>query len=400
MPKAQEIDLQDRRCLLVSSFNADRRPWNGVPYEFLATIAALENATILAPAGRRSVCNSEPDSAALRSELALRAERRIRRKISGHHAPLLQPARVTGDWDILFFVCQFIEEVQEIEQLAGWRERSRRAVIFLLEGWTSTFDDYPREIALLSRFDQVFVLNGSSLAALRARVSAPVTQLNTACDVIAAAPPPGPPARAIDMICFGRWHEPHHTALVRLSQDEGLFYYYDVWRGLRATDWDAVRRRNADLIRRSRYYLVWEPDAWHQPWRNGRGRDIALSTRYFEGIAGGAVLLGSAPAGCPEYDAAFDWPDALVPLGDDPVAVIHALDADPLRVMRARKFNIRNALRRHDWAHRWAEVLRTLGLPLTEAHTARLARLNLMAAQIDTRPFARSGLYAIERGTA
>lgn len=393
--------MSERRCLLVSSFNADHRPWNGVPFEFITTLAGLEQARIMAPQGRRSVCNGEPHSATLRSELALRGARRIGRKLSGRHAGLMRPTEVTGQWDILVFVCQFLEEVQEIEQLEGWREKSQIAVIFLLEGWTSTFPEYRREIALLSKFDHVFVLNGSSVPQLRALVSAPVTQLCTAGDVAAASPPPRPPARAIDLICFGRWHEPDHRRLVSFAAETGLFYCYDVWRGLRATDWDAVRRRNAALILRSRYYLVWEPDAWHQPWRNGRGRDISLSTRYFEGASSGAVLLGSAPAGCPEYEAAFDWADALIPLGDDPEGVVKALDADPLRVMRARMANIRNTLRRHDWAHRWAEMLGHLGLPLTEAHRARLARLDLMAAQIDAPALARKGgRQNLERGTA
>ena len=186
----------------------------------------------------------------------------------------------------------------------------------------------------------------------------------------------------------------------RMAEEQGLFYFYDVWKGLRADDWAAVRLRNAELIRRARHYLVWEPDAWHQPWRDGTGRDVALSTRYFEGAAGGAVLLGSAPKHCPEFDEAFDWPDAVVELGDDPAGVLAALAADPMRVLRIRTQNVVASLRRHDWAHRWAEVLDVLGEPLTLAHRARLARLDLMAAQIDVQPVRRPGLHSVQGGVA
>lgn len=392
--------LSDRRCLLVANYEADRRPWNGVPYECLQVIAGIEDADILTPKGRQSFVNADLSTETLTAELRFRAARRARRELTGRHTPLLQETEVAEDYDILFYVCQFIEEVQEIEQLRNWRERSAIAVIFLLEGWTSTFPRYGREIALLSRFDHVFVLNGSSVAALQQRVRCPVTQLNTACDTVLASPTLPPPARSIDMICFGRWNTRHQPDLIRFAAERGLFYYHDIWRGLRSEDWPAVRLRNAQLIRRSRYYLVWEPAAWHQSWDDGRGRDVALSTRYFEGAAGGAVLVGSAPKGCPEFDDAFDWPDAVVELGDDPAGVLAALEADPLRQLRARMQNVVNTLRRHDWAHRWAEVMDTLGQGLTEAHRARLARLDQMAAQIDTQPARRAGLHSLQGGLA
>ncbi len=111
----------------------------------------------------------------------------------------------------------------------------------------------------------------------------------------------------------------------------------------------------------------------------------ALSTRYFEGAAGGAILLGSRP-GCPEFDDLFDWPDAVVdiaPDGSDLRQVLAALEADPERVAAARIANVVNSLRRHDWAVRWASILDTLDLPRTEAHDARLRQLAHAAEQIE-----------------
>lgn len=390
--------MADRRCLLVSCHGADRRPWNGVPYEFLSAIAAVEDAAILAPPGRPSLCNAEPTDETLFEEVRLRLVRRAARKIAGRYTPLMQRTRLEGTYDLTVFVCQFLEEVQEIDQIDGWREKSGNAVIFLLESWTSTFPDHAAEMAVLSRFDHVFLLNGSAVSRMQGLVSTPVSALATACDVLLATPAPFFPPRAIDLICFGRWDQADHETLVRHSREAGLFYYYDVWLGMRAPDWGAVRRRNAELIQRSRYYLVWKPAAWHQKWRDGKGQDQALSTRYFEGAAGGAVLLGTRPD-CPEFDACFDWPDALVEIGPDPAATIRALEDDPARVARIRQANITNSLRRHDWAHRWAEMLTTLGLPLTQAHRLRLARLDLLAAQLEPMA-ARGGLHVIIGGTA
>ncbi|OYU17633.1 MAG: hypothetical protein CFE34_14735 [Rhodobacteraceae bacterium PARR1] len=390
--------MATRRCLFVSCHGADLRPWNGVPFEFFSVLSQIEDVTLAAPQGRASLCNAEPDDETLYAEVKLRLQRRIRRKVAGSHTPILRPTRLHQDYDLTVYICQFLEDVQEINQIEGWRERSGVAVIFLLESWTSTFDTYKAEMAVLSRFDHVFILNGSALEPMRRRVSAPISQLSTACDTLLAAPIHRQPDRSIDMVCFGRWNDSDHKDLVRYARREGLFYYHDIWVGLRAIDWAAVRRRNAELIQRAQFYLVWAPNAWHQKWRDGTGQDHALSTRYFEGAAGGAVVIGSRPA-CPEFDAAFDWPDALVPLGDDPGATVQALRDDPMRMDRIRRDNILHALRRHDWAHRWAAMLTVLGLPLTEAHRTRLARLALLAAQMEPAPV-WGGLHVVKGESA
>ena len=75
------------------------------------------------------------------------------------------------------------------------------------------------------------------------------------------------------------------------------------------------------------------------------------------------------------------------------------LRADPARMERIRRDNIAQSLRRHDWAHRWAEMLTVLGLPLTEAHRTRLARLNLLAAQMEPAPV-WGGLHLVKGETA
>lgn len=387
--------MQDRRCLFVSTCNADRRPWNGVPFECLDVLRTLETATVLTPQGRPGLANAEPTTAIVRSELRHRAESRIRRKLTGRSAPVLQKTALTGDYDLLFYVCQFLEEVQEIEQITDWRNRARKAVIFVLESWTSTFDHYRAELETLSKFDHVFVLNGSCVDTLSARISAPVTQLNTAADCLRAAPAHPRAARAIDLLCIGRTHPVQHTHLQQAAAAMGLFYHHEIWKRSFTDDWAAVRMQNAEMIKRSKYFLVWAPDAYHQKWRNGRGQDHALSTRYFEGAAGGAVILGTRPE-CPEFDAAFDWPDAVIPLTSDPRAVLAALDRDPLRVFRARHANVTQCLRRHDWAHRWSQVLSTLGLPRTTAHANRLTTLSDLARGIEFIP-ARHGLN-LERG--
>jgi hypothetical protein len=144
------------------------------------------------------------------------------------------------------------------------------------------------------------------------------------------------------------------------------------------------------MIRRSRYYIAWDPTLIVND-RNAVSKDKmsagerVLSTRYFEGAAGGTILLGSRP-GCPEFDDLFDWPDAVVeiaPDGSDLREVLAALDGSPTRSTALRTANAVNSLRRHDWADRWARILDTLDLPRTEAHEARRRQLEHSANQIE-----------------
>jgi hypothetical protein len=331
-------------------------------------------------------------------EVRLRLLRRIARKLAGRDIPRMRRTRLEGTYDLTVFVCHSLRDVPEIEQVRGWRAKSGKAVIVLLDDRPLSVADHAAAMAVLSRFDHVFVPHSRAAAWMQEQVTAPVSVLNSACDVLLATPAPGSPPRAIDLIGFGHRDEAGHAALVRHSREAGLFYYHDVWQGLRAADWDAVRRRNAGLIQRSRYCLIWQPADLRRNRLERIGQEQPFLTRCFEGAAGGAVLLGTRPD-CPDFDVCFDWTDALVEIGSDPAATIRALDADPARVARIRQANITNSLRRHDWAHRWAEMLTTLGLPLTQAHRLRLARLDLLAAQLEPTT-ARGGLHVINGGAA
>jgi hypothetical protein len=388
--------VSDRKCLLVSTFNADLQPWNGVCYEFLDVISAIEDAVTVAPPGRFHFRQPLPNLREVAAELAVRAKVRLRGLVGGH-GNRLNRAHLDTDYDLTFFVCQFAEEIHEIEQVRGWRERSGFAAIFILESWSSTFAANRRRLRLLDRFDHVFVLNGSCIEALRHYTSTPISQLLTASDCLVATPAPDHPARCIDFTCIGRRQREVHEMLVAFARAHGLFYHHDVWRNLLLADtWASVRRFNADVVKRSRYFLVWDPKTANPDKHHIIGGDEALSTRYFEGIAGGAVLIGTAPA-CPEFTASFDWPDALVALGDDPLEVIRDLDADPRRTASVRHANMANALLRHDWACRWRQVLEVAGARPTGRHAAREQQLASMAAELESLPALAGGNIGLAR---
>jgi hypothetical protein len=370
------VETTGRRCLVMGTFNMDVRAWSGVPWEFADVISRIEEVDLVAPPDR-FYDKDNPNAA---PPLAARIDAKLRR-IARRHVPRMPVTRLTQDYDLAFYICHFIYEIEELAQIRDWRGRSQKAALFLLEGWPATFAQQARTLALLDRFDHVFVLNGSSIGPLSRYTSTPISQLSTATDVLRTTPVPDHPARVVDLCCIGRNDPEVHAALLELSRERGLFYHYDVWKNQNvAAGWEQVRRWNADLIRRSRFYLVWDP-AHRNARRDHAGDMQALSTRYFEGTAGGAILLGSAPD-CPEYHAAFDWPDAVIPLAGDPAGVLDALTADPVRCARLRAENIRQSLLRHDWAHRWRQVLHSFDLAPTPAHREREDKLVRLAGMM------------------
>jgi hypothetical protein len=133
----------------------------------------------------------------------------------------------------------------------------------------------------------------------------------------------------------------------------------------------------ANLLRRSRYYIANRSRVNEPEFTMGRDE---ISSRFYEGAAAGTVMLGEPPR-TPLFEAQFDWPDALIRLPfDSPeiVRLLAELDADPERLSRVQRSNVRNAALRHDWVHRVREVFEALGLPPTAGMLAREERLRAL----------------------
>lgn len=113
------------------------------------------------------------------------------------------------------------------------------------------------------------------------------------------------------------------------------------------------------------------------------GGQQALGVRYFEGAAGGAVMIG-IPPDCEEYYDAFDWDDAVIPVPYSPAdfeTTLSELDSQPQRLARVSK-NVVSCLLRHDWVYRWEQILNSVDIEPTPALAARKATLRKLAHSI------------------
>src|SRR5712664_1838739 len=305
--------------------------------------------------------------------------------------PWPNASRLTRDYDLFFPVFNHPFELFALFAVADWRKHCRRAACFISEIWLHDIPNYLLE--LLAKFDHIFLGVRHPTKEIARIVGRPCTYLPLAVDVLRFAPYPNQPARGIDVCNIGRRSPVTHAALLRLARDRRLFYYYDTVRasgerGRQMTfsvgNASEHRLLLASLLQRSRYYIanrarVNEPEIIE-------GKE-EISSRFYEGVAAGAVLLGEAPR-TDEFRRQFDWQDAVIPLPFDSPEVgeiIKALDGDPQRIERIRGENVHHAALRHDWVHRLHTVFDTLGLRPTEAMLAREERLRALAAAVFAR---------------
>lgn len=158
--------------------------------------------------------------------------------------------------------------------------------------------------------------------------------------------------RDIDIYSMGRRHEPLHQALQALAERRGLLYRYSQHPGDPAT-----REELNELINRCRYFVTLTPN--HQnPARTGSYYPV--TSRFVEGAAAGARLLGSIPYR-PEYEWHFPFGGVIEcsASGADIEDVLDRADADP--AWEATRVAVRDHVRAtHGWEDRAARIHRSL----------------------------------------
>jgi hypothetical protein len=312
------------------------------------------------------------------------------RRLAMALTPRPRGERLTREYELFFPVFNDPFELFALAAIPDWRSRCRVAACFVCELWLHKLPESLLE--LLSEFDYIFTGMQNPVAKVASIVGKPCAYLPLAVDVLRFAPSPSPSPRVIDVCYLGRRSQVTHEALLQLAGQRRIFYYYDTVRAsgqdnkqvtFRVRDPREHRILLANVLQRSRYYVanrakINDPETteWEE-----------ISSRFYEGIAAGAVLLGEGPRS-PEFDKQFDWTDAVVPMPfDSPNAadILAALDADPFRLAAIQQENVRQAALRHDWVHRLRTVFETARMPATPAMDARVKRLEDLARH-DRRP--------------
>jgi len=265
-----------------------------------------------------------------------------------------------------------------LKALSNWRDRCKTAVCLVDELWIKAFKDNRFFLDTLKHFDVVMLYYSNTATPLSQRIGRKCFFLPPGVDAIRFCPYPDPPLRAVDVCSIGRRSEITHRKLLRMVEQEGLFYLHDSIAGGQSINASEHRALTANIAKRTRYFLV-NPGLIDRP--DVRGDQIEIGNRYFEGSAAGAILLGERPNN-EAFTRLFNWPDALIHLPYDSVKideVIHELDLQPERQEIIRRTNVAQALRRHDWVYRWESILENVKLKPLPQLLKRKERLKNMA---------------------
>jgi len=282
------------------------------------------------------------------------------------------------EYDIFLFICQYPKELYFLNSIKNWRNKCRKAVCWLDELWAKDVEKLKPQLTVLKEFDHVFMNLNSSVKKVAEIIQRPCSFLPPGVDAIKFCPYPLQPQRSIDVCSIGRRPASVHESLLNLAEHNNFFYMYDTMRELFVRDYHEHRSLYRNLVKRSRYFIAYKPKF---DLINQTGGQEELNVRFFEGAAGGAVMLGLPPS-CEAFSQNFDWVDVVIPLNEDPsdiAQVIAQLDSQPERLAKIRTDNIVNSLLRHDWVYRWEKILNAVGIPPSPGVIKRQVKLKELA---------------------
>lgn len=319
-------------------------------YEFEDAVVQLEGARLAAPRFNRWGGGLDRWSRAV-----------ARRSTVLDRARLGTAVEPIGTTDLLVASFQFPEDRLALASMGSWRPRVGTAVAVIEELWADTLARRPALTKLFARFDHVFTNCAHSVERLSEVTGVPCSYLAPGVDALRFFPFASEPSRPIDVTSIGRRSGATHAALLGAAEQGKIFYYFDTIEPRRVWSPAEHRIRLAELAGRSKYWLVNEAKFDDH---EATGGQQEIGFRFFEGAAGGAVLLGHAPES-EVFESLFGWPDSVIemPPGDPSILDLLAeLDTQRHRIATARHANVVNTLRRHDWSHRWCQILDTLGM--------------------------------------
>jgi hypothetical protein len=378
-----------RRTLIVSEFNAKDKAHFALSYEFCRIVTECDDADLIAPGIDNYLTRYL--GAILPPHDSHNVQRDFNRLVSGvrkglrlKNAPTIESVSLDQDYDLFLFVAWSPQSLVELSRIQNWRGRCKIAVAYLFELWSSTLEKDRPYLRMLDQFDHVFLLHSACIPRLSSYTRAPCSFLPTGVDCTIASPYPSPPERVVDVYSYGNRAAELHRQLVAMTDRRNLFYIYDSLSSTdsRVKDWWEHRLLLANIIKRTRYFMAFNPATLANAKSGKVAGEQVLPSRLFEGAAGGAVILGTAPQ-CREFHECFNWPDAVIevsPDSNDIAALIDELDAQPQRLERLRQTNATRCLMQHDWVYRWEHILSTVGMKGLPRLRDRKSRLNDIAA--------------------
>jgi hypothetical protein len=368
-PNRDNRQSQAPRVLFLSQRNLyEQEVWRASFFEFEQILQQLDSVDVVAPHRKSWYRNGK--------RLALRLGERFKTPID----PGVEPVKLDKDYDVFFVVCEKASELLHVNAVKGRKDRCKTSFCLLTEFWVNQMAQHKSCLEMLSQFDHVLYMF-NTYEPFQKYVRGTGRYMAAGIDALRFCPFPNPPARSIDVLSIGRRSEKTHQTLLRLAAEEGIFYVHDTIDSLSAYDIPQHRRMMADLLKRTRYFLV-NPGKIDN--LKETGGQVEFGYRYFEGAAPGTIMVGERPRN-KVFPEIFHWDDVVIQMpfdSEDIGQIMKELDRQPERQMNIRRTNITQVLQHHDWAHRWETVLKIAGLDPLPALAARKEELQRRVAMV------------------
>ncbi|MBN1804119.1 MAG: glycosyltransferase [Sedimentisphaerales bacterium] len=295
--------------------------------------------------------------------------------------PGVKKYKVKKDYELFFAKFLLQKDLLSLNAIKKWKECSRITICWLAEIWGENVKKLKGYAKILSQFDYVILNCSASVQPMQDLINKPCLYIPPGIDAIKFCPYPHPPERSIDVYSIGRKSQVTHQALLRMVEQNRIFYLYDTMIRKETDSPQEHRTLIANIAKRSRFFLV-NPAKIDRQFETGGQSEIGF--RYFEGAAAGTIMVGEYPE-TEAFKKHFGWPDSVirVPYDTPDIAEILAqLDSQHERLAKVREQNIVQSLLRHDWAYRWKAILEMAGLKPHIALKNRLDYLKKLAEDI------------------
>ena len=261
-------------------------------------------------------------------------------------------------YDVCLLVAMGRHWVPSLRYVRDLRRTAERIVVYLFDSWLSDLPALRADRRAWSLVDDLFVSFPHAVVPFSEQLDCKVHYLPQAIDERWFHP--YRKQRPIDVLSVGRRLPIVHERLLEIGRRRDLFYYYQTHQAPMAID----LRENQELLGRlcqsARVHVSWSVDKTNAE-RIDEG--TAITARWFESAASGAVVVGAAPR-TEEFQRLFPYEGFVHELDPTRLAetenVLDAALSDPREGERVALAEHVRAT--HTWAVRWREIVEACGI--------------------------------------
>jgi hypothetical protein len=283
------------------------------------------------------------------------------------------PQPLTSSEQVLILVGMAWDICSLLPHIPNWRSRFDRVCVYVFDSFSFLPTSAPSFRSKLSPFwkaghqlDHIFLPMSGGIEQYQQWFGVPVTMIPYGCDVVKFGDA-NVTERSIDVIGYGRQHAEHSRLFAKAYNNlksQRMYYHTDHMDIPVIHDFYIHRAFFWKILHRSHIALAYDV-LLTSP---NRFPFSMVTQRWFECLTAGCAVLGRRPT-CPEADQLLSWEDATIDVPENTADLLLFVEDflnDKQRLEAIHHRNYINALAKHDWRYRIADMLDHLGLSYPE----------------------------------